>query len=1541
MPDSAKNTRENNKPPQEKSVPQASGKNGFLKKLFKFLLFAFLGFLFLLFLLFIFVQTDTFNNLALGYITGKLNDSWSRKQSTIHAESLEGNIFKGIKLNNASITVRQDTLVKFSFVEVKYNIFNLLNKKISISDFTLQDPQVNMSRLIGMNDSLQWNFEYLFASEEEEEEDTTVSEFDWDIMADNFRINNGNFRILDSNLAGIPLRSVDMKKMQWFNFGNLDITDFELDLSARYEKELKIVNLRKLSFNTNSDFNLKRLSFIAELDQKDTVADIKNFVLVTDRTNLNIRNLYMGSFNPMDEVMYEKFGGNDVKVDLTAEKFNFKDLEFFLPDLNFMNGTVSLDLKTDGKYGRMNVNRMVLKTPNSYYSFTGRLDNLHDPAKLYFDITGEDLVMDPADTRDILPGLQIPDYSHIGKVSGRVRYTGEVLDFKTSFDVKSSLGDAKGSFDMNLQTADYRYSAKVDATALNIGGIVQDKELESNLNLSAEANGSGLDPNTMTAKLSYEMADSRIMDENIVKSAGVIDIRGSRISGELSAVTDNIQTSVKGNVNLNDLKDAEYTAEGTVKNFDLSKYTKNSDDKSNLNLAFDVKGKGLTLESIGGTFDLDIKRSYFTPYIIPPTAARIEMEGVGSRNGYINVSTDFFDMEARGEFNLSQIGDVMAYNIAVVADELNRKFNPDSRASTELSAEYSKDFSDLDFEYTFDAKNMEPLAGMFDTSGMQLVGNINGNVRNSRTGFYATAKFDIKNFIFRDTSVVARNIRGDLDFRNDYTKVLPLDEDVLYPMTADVMVNGDYIRLGDYQFKNVTADMDLIESKQNFSFSARQDTTAETSIKGYTLFLKDSLLVNIDSFYLRYNSFSLGNNGDLIVKYDPSPSKRAFTFRQFRVSNEFVKLSALGDFSLAGSSDMTLEAKNLKIAEILELLSSSDSLPGRNRRSPLKGEIRRLSVAFKGSVEEPVLNIEMNTGMLRYETGKVGRINAFVDYDKKFLNADVLVSNAMGRGRLRLTGQAPLGPPKNGDSTDFFSNRDITIKLRADNFQINFFSKIIPNFADLRGLLDGEIDAVGTVEKPELSGGMNITKGRFFFGLTGMYHRFESNIKTEGSDIVVEKLSIYNIDNYARHIDAWGRINIAGLTVRDINISTSGDVAVLDGSSEGTAFGFYGNMVAGPGNPPITITGDLKKIFVEGQLLIKSANLNFPTIPGATYDVYKDDFVYRVITDTAGTVYKDTTIIVSPDDLDEIGPFMRPYVLSLEESKTVSTNVIYNINIKTVKNALVNVTINNLTQQQLLGEIKADLEVNNETNNELQVIGNLEIVGDSYFRFYRNFKVDNSRITFTGNPSNPYIDIYAVYNTRSGIKGVGDDENERGVSIVLEVTGRAEKPELRLRMFEGGQEVIGKDVQSEAISYLLFGVSKDRLKPGERSVLAQNVGATTGSAFLSGLLTGAIRNIAPFIINTEINYTEGDFASGTDIKITSEVGDAVVKFGGKVFSGLDNTEVSIEYPLNKLLNMNLSNNLILEISRTIDERSSLEGSSSVQTGLKLVYKIRY
>jgi hypothetical protein len=370
------------------------------------------------------------------------------------------------------------------------------------------------------------------------------------------------------------------------------------------------------------------------------------------------------------------------------------------------------------------------------------------------------------------------------------------------------------------------------------------------------------------------------------------------------------------------------------------------------------------------------------------------------------------------------------------------------------------------------------------------------------------------------------------------------------------------------------------------------------------------------------------------------------------------------------------------------------------------------------------------------------------------------------------------------------------------------------------------------------------------------------------------------------------------------------------------------------------LTGNFKSLSLSGQFLIKSADVKVSTIPGSSYDISSDNFVYKILKDTTGVGYMDTVIEVSPQDFAGIDPFLRSNVIASSKPKTSEFNIHYDLNVKTVKDASVSIMFNNLTKEELFGQLSADLNVTNKNTGLMQVYGNLDVTGDSYYRFYRNFKVKDSHLTFIGPPSNPELNIHAVYENKPSNEAIGGTISSDVIQIVLEIHGTKNKPVLTLKLYQGGNEVTGSDAQSDAISYLFFGVSKNQLVSGQRSTLAGNIGATTSSAYLSSLFGNAMRDIAPFITSAEVNYSEGSIATGTDIRITSEVGDATVRFGGKIFSGLGNAEVVIEYPLNRLLNINVSNNLIIEVSRIVDE-SGLNGGRSVHTGAKLSYKLRF
>ncbi|HJY64375.1 MAG TPA: hypothetical protein VJ455_09480, partial [Ignavibacteria bacterium] len=143
----------------------------------------------------------------------------------------------------------------------------------------------------------------------------------------------------------------------------------------------------------------------------------------------------------------------------------------------------------------------------------------------------------------------------------------------------------------------------------------------------------------------------------------------------------------------------------------------------------------------------------------------------------------------------------------------------------------------------------------------------------------------------------------------------------------------------------------------------------------------------------------------------------------------------------------------------------------------------------------------------------------------------------------------------------------------------------------------------------------------------------------------------------------------------------------------------------------------------------------------------------------------------------------------------------------------------------------------------------------------------------------------------------------------------------------------------EALSYLIFGRPLSEVNATTGKNIFSGISENIGTGIASSLLYQALREVAPFILNTELIYTGGDIKS-TDVKITSGFGDAIVKFGGKIFSNINNFEVSVEYPLNKLFNINVSNNLLLEISREIS-RSIFNYNQDFENKVGITYKIRY
>lgn len=1518
------------------------------KRKFRFFSIAALSLLSLLLFVILIVsvtQTSMFRNWLKDYLVDTVNEHFATKMASVSIGEIDGNFFSELTIKDASVKIKDNEMVKFDWVKVNYDIFGLLNKNITVSELTLENPSANFFRIVNDKGDSVWNVIYLFETAKDSVDEAT--EFDWKITVERLRINNLNYVMYgalpyDANVLTnvVPEKSITTE--------NLRVSAFNFEAKAEYDKDAIKLWINHLGFHSNFGFDLKGLS--GDFYLSTSRAEINKLNIETSRSWIQSEYIFIDNINLVnfeDLQGLETFAGKEkqLRMNFLAKKFNMDDLKAFLPQIDFLDGEVALQLKCKGAFEDILVESMRLQTQNSNFEFTGRMVNLTQPDKLWFDMRGTNLRMDPRDTKIHAPGLPIPDYSHVGVVTGDVTYRGEPIDFQTTFDVQSSVGSAKGFFNLNLKAPNFRYSTSVDVSSVNIGKLLRDPKLESNINARLEADGSGFELANINTTLKYELRDTRIYEQKIDKSAGTMHIRGYNIEADVTYTSGKLDAAIKGTANIRDFNNPIYNMKGYVRNLDISTYTKNAADKSNLSFTFDLNGRGISPEGLEGTYNINLANSYYGEYDFLATPIDLKISTSGQQD-YVILTSNLIDFNARGNFKLMEIGDVIASNVMMIQNEIAKKFNLD----TMLPVQETKVFtSDMDFTYEVRTKNTEAIMKMFFLSDINFAGDVKGYIRNSAEGFSGKSDIFLKNFAYKDTIVGFTNLKAEMVHNNRYEAYKFAPKGDFGSFTSQINVTADKWRNGATTFDSVYAKIDLSNADQDMFVSLKQDSTISATLVSNIDLSQDTVLMNISNLNLFYNKFNVKNADTVRISYNPSDSERTVNFNKFTLTSSIINVDVYGKISMSGESDLTADLTDIDIPSVMQYAYDPKSVYAQREsqkfKTPVRGKIRRVSLYYKGTIDDPLLSLEMNTGVIRYDQIRVGRVDAFIDFANENLATDILVSNAQGQGSLRLTGNIPFSNPiKTPDSASYMTmfTKPLDLNLKASNFQINFFSKLIPNFSDIRGFLNGQISATGTVAEPELSGSATIEKGRMFFNWTGSYYRFQSSLRTDGSKLVIDNFSLYNDNDMARHIDVFGTIDFTGLSINDIDLTTRGDVILLDETSIQNRFGFYGDMIAGIGNPPIRIKGNLSNLLVSGQLVIKSAKLYFPSISSLEYDVYSDDFTYKIITNPNGNQYLDTVITVTEEDLATLDPFLRYNYILEKREPTVADYITYDLDIELEKSIYVNMNMNSLTREELNAEFRGDLKLDNRTpDKHFQLFGRLNIVGDSYYRFYKNFKIDNSYVDFIGDYNNPLLNIAAEYKNIRTITNTANNTTDQEITyVVLNIKGTRYKPELTLSLRnEDGTAEEGTQAQSDAIAILLFGAPLGGTGKELGSSALNAFGTNFGSGLASSLLYEALRNIAPFILNTEVIYSGGDL-KGTDIRITSAFGDAIVRFGGKILSNVNNLEVSVEYPLNKLFNIDVSNNLLIEIERTYSsEVFSLD--QGFQTRAGLTYKIRY
>jgi len=1533
-------------------------KKSFFRKLLKFAFIITGGFIITLISVIIFIQTPYFKNKLLQYAVGKVNESLAEKESVLYVESIEGSIVRGFTLKNVSLVVKSDTMLKFSSLDADYNIHRLLNKEVYLRDVVLTDLQGNFTKIKDKNGELIWNYEYLL-KKEKKEEDTSKKEFDWKITAKNFELKNGAVRFLEDKNSDKPISEIPVEEAEKFGFSNLNVTNLNINLSGYYHPDEKFVNMKEFTLSTNTMIDVKSLMFEASI-LGDDKADLKNFNIKTASSDVTIKEAYIEHLNPLKEkVIYENFKDKNAYIDILADRFDINELVFFLPSLDFMKGKAYLDLQAEGKYNDISVKKLIAKTDGSSINVSGKVQNLHDPKKLYLDVTVKNAELDPADTKKNLPGIPIPDYSHVGKVTASFTFKGEPTKFNADYDIKTGAGDINGKTFIDIQDKKFVYDADFKTKNVNIGRIIKDDKFNSSINADIKANGNGFDYRTLNGNINFDINNSDFYGQKISKSNGTVKANSGDYNLDLSYSSNSLTTKLQGVVGVRDLSKLKYDLKGTVQNFDVSTFTKNNDDKSNLNFAFDVQGEGYKPDDINGNYDISFTPSNYQHYIIPQTRMIVKA-GMNGNERFASVTSDIFDFNATGKFSYLVIPGVITSNVKSIADQFKKEFGKDSLEcdfsfsnTRTVSASMTKpvvftDPSDIYIKYNLVIKNYRPVQLLLKDSSISFSGKINGEISQNKNAFSLNAKGEINNLLYLDSAFSFAKGLIDMEFKNDFT--IAKDFGVMF---GNVNMRTNDMYFNTRKFDTATFSVNYGEDKGLFYLAGNMDTTVRLQSIGKFAIGANSVRLLFDTLGLGYKNYSLADRIPAKVNFkiiDSLNKNEVIEFENLRLVSDNQRLMVTGYYSLNGNSKLELRGQRVRMPELQKLIN-----PEIEEEKIINGELRRILIKYTGNLDEPELDAELNTEVLSLQKVKLGRIDALLSYHNNTAYPQISFFNVNNEGNLQIKGDIPLQNPlqtfREREQRENLLENDVNLKIAAQNFQINILEQIIPVISRLKGNLNGSIDVKGKVKRPLLSGNMDIQNGKFRLNMTGMNYNFKADITTMDQKLLFPSVRIFApYEDYIPFI-MKGYIDFTNLEMNDLELTMGGRIKVLDNQISQNVLGVYGELYARTGQD-LVLKGNSERLDMTGNLIMTKGRIYIPPFKKEAYSLYADNFKYKIIFDSAGfkedslniyiNKYKDSLKVADKNRLDPFDNQFLTSVIGLKEPLSKKSPFHYNVSVSTENKLYVNFIVDEKTGQEFFGNVTANLVFDNSENDSLQARGRVVLEDNCYYKFYKNFEATGNLI-FTGNIVNPELNIEAKYNAIT--PDPLDEKNTRTVSITLRVTGPTFNAKLDWSVLVNGNPRGGSQDQ-EAISFIVFGKFPDELNADQRLNLVSNVGANVGTSFMSQYISNKLQAYLPFIVNTDINYNStqaGNVAQNTDIRITAEFGDATVRVGGQIFRDLTNTNVVIEYPLNKLMRIgNISNNLIFQFERIVDpfnQNKNLTGSA--RTGGMLYYKIKF
>jgi len=1339
-------------------------------------------------------------------------------KTEVRIRSFSLNVWSGLVIEDISVKDRSgEYIFKARELAVRPGIIDLKKHKVNLSKVFIDGGVIQLLTHKGDSSlNLQFIIDY-FASGDTTKKPDTVKGKPWDITFSNVIINSTRFHLEDENTERVPLG---------MDYANIDVTDINLHITdIRFDADTIRANIRELSARERSGFHVKRLS--GEFHISPGFLKANNLKVLTDYSDLSLSFAFL---YPSWYAYNDFLNAITIKGDISPSYLDLQDIGFFAPDIMRMKDRFRFEGKVDGTVSNFRARdfRIAYGT-NTYFWGNVRAFGLPNVEETFVDLAVKTMTTNKQDIESfLLPGegdsIVLPKMlSNIGLLSFSGFFTGYYNDFVSNALFKTNLGNVRTDLVMHRTRDEYAlsYKGQLDVIGFNIGKLTGDTASVGVTTFRGEINGKGLKSSNADMEINIRVDSTRLLSYNYHN----LNVRGllfnKRFTGYLDVADTNLSMSFVGMVNFSDsIPGFDFNADiRHAQLFNLHFLKRDSTEILASVVKANFTGNSLTnLDGYIGLENTNYVEGNKSIHMKNLTLTNdVDLEG----NKSYHLRSDFIDADVSGHFSFNQ---VVPSLYTFIKNYLASFYLKDSAKIDSLVTSGQVLKCDIKLKNTDQLTNIFlPFLKIAENSSLEgSYDELKGLVSISGRAPF----LDVSGIYIPNWRVDARTSSNELE--------LSTGADAIYFKKAKLNDSVE-IRLDTFNLKS-HIHHDSILYAMTWS-----ETGRISGLDGFVSFLNNPKTeIKITNMGVLLNGREWTVDRDNYVTIDTNLIDIHKLF--FSGGDQFLRAEGV----ISGRAQDTLLLAFNKVD--ISTLDKFTGMKAIDLEGMLSGKVQLMNL-----YKDIRVTSDLRLDKFKFNGELLGDALLNIGYVKAENRFDV-------RSKIEYTGNIGKNIPFDLKGSVFAGDDprlDFTIDLK--NLNLKMLQPFVSSFmGGLNGWASGHATVKGTLDRPRLSGELNLSRTEFKISYLNVMYSLADVVRIDSNAFVFNKVTIY--DSLGNKGVLNGRISHEYF--RDMRLDLNIDLNNFSAFNNTYAMNpvFYGKA---RGTGHVHISGPLDNISI-GVKAETGKNTQVAIPISLTESVGQNDFIQFI-------EKKDTT---------------KPEV-KLPEDKT---NINLNIALRATPDAMVEVFLPN-DLGNLKAQGKGDIVMAMTPATPFGMTGTYSITKGNFVFQIKNLLrlpmslTEGSRITWAGDPADATLSVTAIYRTKTTLAGLTSDPSVAQIRFPVEVIfhlgGKLENPDIKFSMNLPNVEEDIKIVVYNAIDttnvsemnqqmiYLLVTNSFKPVVSSTGSTL--NVGATS-----IGLVTNQINSWLSGIshnVNMGVNYRPGTStdAQSWDVSMSTQL----------------------------------------------------------------------